>query len=236
MTTLDTANKKFRQIDFLRLFRLCKGMGLVNRKRKMPIEYLRDSECKSACKRLLSLVVKEVYKDCQTHAGFSSASAYIQPELQRQLQQMIRDVFYDDYHYYGDRVGRRQVTLPVPEMTLLNSFNNFTGFGNEHVSLSFPNYIMFNYRAYNRVDRRSQPRENFYHCALDCIAFKKHWDASIVIIMDAYQKALTDVQTTNRDRQELEKKAAEQGQQRQSEAQRLFNEALVNLRNSNREA
>jgi hypothetical protein len=57
----------------------------------------------------------------------------------------------------------------------------------------------------------------------------------MAIIIDAYQKALADIQNVDKDRQELEKKAAERGPQRQSEAQRLFNEALANLRNTNRE-
>jgi len=236
MLISETVSRKFRQIDFLRLFRLCRDMGLVNRKRKMPIEYLRDGECKNACKRLLKEVLQEVYKEHQIHVGYNSATAHIPNELQRQYQQMMRDVFYNDYYTpYGGHPVRQRVVLPAPAMELLNSFYNFTGFGNRHVTLSFPNYIMFNYRMYDRNQRDRDQKESFYRCALDCIGFKKHWDDSMAIIIDAYQKALADIQNVDKDRQELEKKAAERGQQRQSEAQRLFNEALANLRNTNRE-
>ena len=32
----------YYQIDFLRLFRLCVNEGIVNKKRKMPVDYIND--------------------------------------------------------------------------------------------------------------------------------------------------------------------------------------------------
>ena len=56
----------YRQIDYLRLFRLCKNIGFINRKRKMPSEYGEDiSNARSAGKRLLRSLIKELFSDLE---------------------------------------------------------------------------------------------------------------------------------------------------------------------------
>lgn len=216
---------KFRQIDFLRLFRLCKSMGLVNRKRKMPSEYLRDGECKNACKRLIVLVAREVYKDYQIHAGYGSINIYAPHEIGQQLRQVVQDVLYPDYYGYGNNRNRTRITLSQEGSTRLNALHNFEGFGNGHVNLSFPNNFAFNYRSYNGT---SGSRDSFYRCALDCIAFKKFWEDSVALIIAAHKEAVSATQSAAKNLQELEKKAKEQEQERlqRTEAQQRFNEAL----------
>jgi hypothetical protein len=197
-------------------------MGLVSRKRKMPSEYLKDGECKNACKRLLTLIVKEVYKNHQLSIGYSGITVYTQPGICQQLREITHNVLYRDYYTTSVRV-----TLSDEAMEQLNSLSNFHDFGNGHTSLSFPNSIGFSYRGYTGTTRR----ENFYHCALDCIAFKKHWDECTAFLIEAYVEAQNKSSDVAAKLQEIEKKTKEQQRQRQSDAQRLFNEALAGRMN-----
>lgn len=57
MTNEEIQKKHIYQLDFLKLFRLCRELGLVSRCRKMPIQYDNLSNMKSSCRRLLRLVV-----------------------------------------------------------------------------------------------------------------------------------------------------------------------------------
>ena len=50
---------EYYQIDYLRLFRLCRGLGLVKGKRKVPAES-KGGE-KNACKRLMSIFIKHIF-------------------------------------------------------------------------------------------------------------------------------------------------------------------------------
>jgi len=187
----------------------------------MPSEYLRDGECKNACKRLIVLVAREVYKDYQIHAGYSSISVYAPHEIGQQLRQVVQDVLYPDYYGYGN--NRNRITLSQEGSARLNALHSFEGFGNGHVTLSFPNNFAFNYRSYNG---NSGNRDSFYRCALDCIAFKKFWEDSVALIIAAHKEAVSVTQDTAKSLQELEKKAKEQEQLQRQEAQQRFNEAL----------
>lgn len=181
---------KLRQIDFLRLFRLCKSMGLVARKRKMPTEYLRDSECKNASKRLLMLVVKDTFKDQNVHSGYSGITVSTSGPAAAEFRTIVNAVLSPNYYPNN---GRRRVQLPPAAHSRLDELSNgVPNFGNGHVSLNFPHSISFNYRSYrNDIGGR---KDSFYRCALDCIAFKRHWDESVDIIRAAYNEATRPAQ------------------------------------------
>ena len=202
MAMSNVVSMKFRQIDFLRLFRLCKSIGLVARKRKMPSEYSKDGECKNACKRLLTLVVKEVFKDHTLRPGYSSVQVYTPSETSSQLREIAQQVLYPDYY------RNRLIAMPGEVRERVIALQNFDNFGNGHISLSFPSSIAFNYRSY----ATNIAKDSFYHCALDCIAFKTYWDEQVTSILEIYKEAQRVAQNLANDRQELEKRTREQQQ------------------------
>jgi len=220
---------RFRQIDFLRLFRLCKDMGIVNRKRKLPTEYFRDIEQKNACKRLLTAVIKSVYKDYRIYIGSHSIIVNMPINVSSQLRTILEEIVYH-YSYCSQRVE-----LSEEAIRQINDLINLNEFGYAHINSGFPQNIHFRYFPHNGT------MENFYHCALDCINFKKYWDEQIVFILKVYGEAKLKANDHLKETQKKEKEKKLQRQQeelqqqeeefrelqeKKQQSQQLFNQAL----------
>lgn len=175
---------QYRQIDYLRLFRLCRNTGLIKRKRKMPNEY-KDSNQRTAGKRLIHALIKSLFPNYDTKAD----SAYYYITIPRDIGNVLTSLGSKPRSYFtnagkeGEDVLRR--------FTLIRQ--NLSG----HIFPSIPYEIKvsiinseqnsrYNLLVRNGI-RTCRPRESFYNCAINCIEYKKIWDENIPVIVDFFR-------------------------------------------------
>lgn len=166
---------KYRQIDFLRLFKICKDAGIVKRKRKMPTEYKENNE-RSAGKRLLHDLIKHLFPNYDIRTD--SAQFYI--SIPRDIYLALSGLSNKPRSYY-DNAGTEGADA-LQKYTALRQ--NFGG----HIYPRFPYEIIIsiyngdNNSKYNQLTRNgimtSRPREDYYSCATKCIEYQKLWNES----------------------------------------------------------
>jgi hypothetical protein len=186
----------YRQLDFLRLFKLARELELVKRKRKMPTSYndlsnptKAATDARSACRRLLRTVLKHLFNDrFVVTSNWSNYFVTIPKEertaltffiknmdrLRNSQQKSIREAVSSYHELSADIDGAIHPALPHQIRVRLSNISQ----RDERIRRQGSNGVY--------VARR-QPPENFYRCALACIRYKKIWDQHMGIIMAAYK-------------------------------------------------
>lgn len=248
---------KYRQIDFLRLFRLCKNLGFIKYKRKMPIECDYDKS-KITLKRLLRVLLKGLFVNI----------GVIKHHRDKYFL-MTQDNFKTAYRFI-ERLELNYIEeLGAEGLEILNSCEQLKNLSNGFVNFHIPYEIVISpvsrdtnsvYNIAQQSGATSRPSEEFYHCALACIEYKSIWDNNSKKIIEFYEKELNlieerkkqmvkeqeerreakrkellqkgveEVNIRNKRLQELEKKVKEQRSQRLSQSQIRFNEILARRR------
>jgi len=180
MSNVEINSQQYIQLDYLRLFRLCKNLNLVNRKRKMPINYaLNDiSNSRSACKRLLRTLIIYIFPD--EYKIKSDYNCYF-----IEFPYTIRyNLSYINTHY--DNLQRSQ----DPEyIEAINGYTLLCTSIREFIYPRVPYNIKISFssldnRNYYPLENRNttyiyKPDENFYKCAVACLEYKEHCDKYI---------------------------------------------------------
>lgn len=206
--------QQYRQIDFLRLFRLCRNLGLFNRKRKMPKEYNSDDlekddkNARSACRRLLRILIVHIFPDhYNIKSNFSNYFIEFPPEMRSALS-YINNAVYDlerseDKEYREAAAGYRLISSHV------------SGFVYPRIPYSIKIHFSSDQRRRYRDVRRLamgqntygdfvfKPPEDFYNCAKACLEYKEHWEKYADLL----------IKVAERHKREREKKRVEVHQQ-----------------------
>lgn len=217
----------YRQIDFLRLFRLCKELGLVQRKRKMPVDYnssnveYNDKSGRSSCRRLLRLVImdqfpEEHFKIRSNHDGY-----YI--ELPRELRQRI--------NYYYSHIERFERNTPeAARVVHLYESINIVNFEHIHVNLPYKISIIFSSPRRSLYTRK--PSEDFYQTAMDVISYRRILDENYDRLIQAIDEWPTIQARINREReQRIQERRRQQEAEEQQRMERLREQENERLRN-----
>jgi len=176
----------YLQIDFLRLFRLCKNMNIISRKRKMPIDYISDSKnfdkALVANKRLFTMFLKSLFN------GYSISnekySYYISVPYS-----MVSDITYIEKlitRITSNNTTPRQIDILQRHLNLKDGIRGhiclIRGKSLEiRVSLSS---VDASSPARNAIlkGNTNRPSQDFYRCALACIDFKNIWERDMALI------------------------------------------------------
>jgi len=197
--------QQYMQIDFLRLFRLCRSLGVAKRKRKMPTEYDGDNTATAAGRRLLkSLLEKHLFVGSKVQTQYESLRVNISRD-DRQMLNTINTLTYDT---------RLRQACGDMGANAVEKYNQLAT-GTSYVAPYLPYEIKV--CAINRSNTMGgyRPSEKFYECALDCIEFKELWDTNIQSLRDFY-----DFFQTKRDEIEAEQRRQREEQRRAGEEAR----------------
>jgi len=211
---VDITPQKYRQLDFLRLFRLCRSLELFNRKRKMPTEYNTDDSDKddknsrSACRRMLRALIIHVFPDGYiVKSNFNNYFVEFSIEMRNTLSYInsnlheFRRSSVDEY-----REAAEGYTL------LASSIGGF-------VYPRIPYNIKIHFaddlaRRQHRGLRRMaldgnsdgsfvwKPSESFYKCAVACLEYKEHWDKYSELLIEVVEKHKEDMKNGEKQRQQ----------------------------------
>lgn len=167
--------QQYRQIDFLRLFRLCCSLGIAKRKRKMPIEYDNEDMAIASGRRLLKLFLEK-----HIFIGW--------PKVRTQYENFCVNILLEDrlainiiaslqYHtsllnVCGDK--GREASTKYSELSVSSDF----------VLVRLPHEIKINVNGNTRNISSHRPSDNLYECALACMEYKRLWNENITVIRD----------------------------------------------------
>jgi hypothetical protein len=192
--------QQYRQLDFLRLFRLCRNLELFNRKRKMPVEYntddldKNDKNSRSACRRLLRGLVVHIFPDNYTiKSNFNNYFVEFSPEMRSALSYINGQVYNlersQDPEYREAARGYRLIAGHV------------AGFIYPRIPYSVKiHFSPDSRRRYRDVRRMAmgggnpygdyiwKPPESFYKCAKACLEYKEHWDKYSDLLMKVAER------------------------------------------------
>lgn len=166
---------QYRQLDFLRLFKLCKEMDIVKRKRKMPVES--EGNTKNAGKRLLSSLISVLFPDMKINTEGDNFRLNFSQEARDALSQLANKP-----RSYFDNAGEEGAVAFRRYETIKQSFRG-------HVIPIFPYEIRISISSNDASDKyvmlaragveTARPTENYYTCAKACIEYKNIWYENI---------------------------------------------------------
>jgi len=164
ITEISLAN--FLQLEFLKLFRLCVDLGLVKRKRKMPIDYENiETEGQTPSRRLFRLILKYVFPDCEIKGN--RTSYIITPHSTR---------YYSTWVY-----------IETEDTNITNA---------NIVRLGFENIIISRGRIdvgfCNRLNLENYPTCDLFRTAQNCLKYKEAYDEIKPLIEEASKKIEKD--------------------------------------------
>ena len=256
----DLKRLQYKQIDFLRLFRLCREMEFVRRKRKMPNQYEKTSYINSSCSKLFKTFLTGLFSESDINVdGRRSIYTIVTPEGTAERLTYIRNNI--------------NTLLKIQEYRdLVRAYNiintNNSGFITTPESYGFQHFTVTpisNSGRYSRVSASvpneylkdiSRPKEEYYRCAKVCISFKEVWNNNVGYICRTVDNNRKDIEekiskmeeemrdsirvdrsearpaTRNRleQRPELNEQIANQIQTVRRRAQSAFNQALQSRR------
>lgn len=174
---------QYRQINFLRLFRLCKNMGIIKRKRKMPNEY-KDANQKTAGKKLVHAVIKELFPNYDV----KSDSAYYYITIPKNINEVLSSLGTKPRSYFANAGAEGEEAL--------RRFGSLRQNMGGHIFPIFPYEIkvsVINTETNSRYNtlirngtRTCRPREDFYSCAKFCVEYKKLWEEHAQHLVDFF--------------------------------------------------
>lgn len=223
---IDITPQQYRQLDFLRLFRLCRNLELFNRKRKMPVEYntddvdKNDKNSRSACRRLLRALIVHIFPETYTiKSNFNNYFIEFPPEMRSALSYMNSNLYdfqrSEDPEYREAATGYRLLA------------GQLGGFVYPRIPYSIKIHFAPDQRRRYRDVRRIamggsgtgtfiwKPPESFYQCAKACLEYKEHWDK--------YAELL--VRVSERHKKEKEEAAKKKERQRSTRTTRTAQRA-----------
>jgi len=236
----------YRQIDFLRLFKLARQLGVIKRKRKMPVEYKGEDEkaytnARSACRRLLREVIKHTFPGYELNSNWNHYYVHIPDNIRRALSYLRRN--YGRLERHSDRNVRDVIAHYGLLVEHIDShiYPSFPYQINIHLSSSRRGrYRRAMRRARGRAGEETRPSENFHKCALACLEYKKLWDRYIGEIVDvaeilqkedatpkpAKKKKVAEVPNSETDIRDAIDRHRETREERVRNAQNTFDQAL----------
>jgi len=252
---------KYRQIDFLRLFRLCVNNGIIKRKRKIPTEYSSDRDVLTALKRLMRAFLKGTFID---YSIYNKRDNYLIT-----VPRVIVDAFhfierqnseyFETLGEYGSKALRKYTEAK-------RSISGFVSYANTDIRVSVVStQTTSDYRIAKSMGAKYRPPQEFYKCALAVQEFKNSWDECTSFLIEFYnkesqliqerkeqirkdmeerrakeRKRLAEVRQQEEEHKQLhiqqleklEKQAEEEHARRLANAQSLFNQALEQVQRS----
>lgn len=195
---------QYRQIDFLRLFKLCRELGVIQRKRKMPTQYDGQNYASLAISKLFKSFLTETFEDLQINAEarLHSYSINIPHETSEKLR-FINNRFQtlNVHENYADILTRFTTLMDVSNFNFIISPRDY-------------NFTLLKITAMPNVGGRfqsivanmesrvyvSRPREEYYRAAKDCLAYKAVWNEHIGHLCEF----------VDRERENIERRAQEE--------------------------
>ena len=204
MFTITTTH--YRQLDFLRLFRLARGLGLVKRKRKMPSDYtaLDDNEktqgdSRSACRRLLRMILQHVYPEFTISSNWNHYFLSFPQEHKDTLTFLLQNFRHIEASTDKETV---EAVSYYREMMLASGL----------IAVALPYQIkvrLSNIRPNTRSNSYQpiRPRESFYQCAIESIRYKELLDKCMPVIIKVVNAHKVILEEQRRLRQDIRKMA-----------------------------
>jgi len=219
---------QYRQIDFLRLFRLGKGLGYFKRKRNMPISYDSNDALK-CCKRLFrDFLVKTFPKDENFTIAANESSFMI--HFSGEYYYMF-NYFISNKEFIASLDGGKDALAKAED--LLNSGDDFIRIS---VTKLYVQPYVGNSRGY--YNDHSSPREKYYLCAKRVIEYRDQWNKNFPVIWKFYLKRTKLEQKMLKEKEEKEEKKNKELQEemkkkeikRKAKGQAAFDAVLENFR------
>lgn len=236
---------QYKQIDFLRLFKLCRELGIVQRKRKMPTQYDRSTHINSSCSKLFKSFLTGTFEDSEIRADARNNS-YVVP-LPVGAAEKLRFV-NSRLQTLRDREDCQDVVRRFRLLTDIGNLNFIRG----PLSYNFSQFLILviphtggRYQSISaNLENRSyiaRPREEYYQAAKSCLAFKALWNehvGPICSFVDRERESIEqreNAERTERERLRIaeEERAAAAQRQRQEQA-RIRREAEAQARETQR--
>jgi hypothetical protein len=226
---------KYRQIDFLRLFRLCRNIGAVKRKRKMPVEYADndDGALRGASKRLLRVLIKHLFSDFEISSSYGTYFITLPTETKSALS-FIETHSRD----YFSTVGQQGILA-------LEKYSEIRQTIGGHVVPSIPYEIKVYMKSIDRQSpfhvamqsgTKSKPAEDFSRCAEACAQYKELWDRNIPFLIDFVKEEsikekerAVEVERTRKARIKREAEEAERERKEKIKQEKIQAELLKRL-------
>ncbi|MGW8177894.1 MAG: hypothetical protein ACWGQW_03755 [bacterium] len=228
MSDINQKTLQYKQIDFLRLFRLCRERGVVRRKRKMPSQYDRASHVNSSCSKLFKSFLTGVFEDSEVQVD-NRRNQYrvMTPSGAAERLNFIngRRTFLTSVDEYRDIIRR------LDALSVANDNNGFiTGVDahgyNSFVVASTPS-ADGRYQAVvsglTNASNVTRPREEYYRCAKACLDYKARWNEHIGILcsfVDDHRQEIERRMAEQRDQAERERLASLREEERRQEERR----------------
>lgn len=239
---------KYIQLDFLRLFRLCREIGAIGRKRKVPIDYNEPKKAIHAGRRLLKILITFLFPNFQMTNRNGIYFVNVPHNIRNDF--MFINNRHEEYFNLLGEEGRNIQDLYAD----LKSHRN--GFIRSFLPSEFRIYaqsysIMSEYNIAVSNGAICRPREEFYRCAKTILEYKNIWDNNVEKIREFVERELSltnqrnaqlaETQREQRQRENaqhtaracLEQQVRVTAQTRLNNAQSLFNNALEEYRRRN---
>lgn len=159
--------QQYLQIDFLRFFRLCRSLGIVNRKRKMPAEYDDNFMAEGAGRRLLkTFLEKYLFADWpKIRVSYPGHRINVLPN-DKVIFNLIKNISYDS------------VLMALLGSEWTDAYQKYVRLGesNLYIYPYLPYEIVIYSKCSNNKTNDYRPQVRFYDCALECIKYKELWD------------------------------------------------------------
>jgi hypothetical protein len=216
---------QYRQIDFLRLFRLGKEKGYFKRKRKMPIDYpnSKDDAIK-CCRRLLRDFIAKTFPK---NEGFLVSSEI--PKFIIDCHQTgIRNIYHYFSHYRETILlldGGKEVLEKFNELTA--SRDCFLNLDQSYVNCGHNNLYVYPSPTHSNSQRSFRPIQELYPCAKEVLEYRKIWlenfpsvknffDIKDILVQKLKKKQKGHKKEEEKVCEELKRKNLEKKQQTQS--------------------
>lgn len=177
-----TETVNYYQIDFLRLFRLCVKEGIINKKRKMPINYIGDNKVDfksiSTCKRLFGLLLNNIFK------GYTINNKKL--EYVVKISEDMRNAFsylnLVSTTIVAETTTQKRIDILQRYLNLKNGIrDNIFLTNNCDIKINLTNKNYFSPMSNSSITT-NKPLVNFYHCALSCLEFREIWERDKILI------------------------------------------------------
>lgn len=229
---------QYRQIDYLRLFRLCKNLGFINRKRKMPSEYGADhSGSRNAGKRLLRALIKHLFPDLEVNSDYGAYFMVI-PRDARDALAFVGSRAQDYFDAAGESGAEALRKYTEIRQSIEGHVNPVLPYEIKIFMVSQDRNSRYNTARRNGAVRK--PQEDFYRCAKACIEFKRIWDENISFLISFAQEEVTRererAEALRREREERRRRERERIEQERAEMAERERVRLEQLRNLERQA
>lgn len=177
----------YRQIDFLRLFRLCKKMGYVKRKRKMPVQYDKQSYVHSSCSKLFKTFLTGLFEDTDIHVDtrrheytiqIPSAAAEALQFITRYKNFLLGSKKYADLMFKFEELSCNTNGFIVTPETF--SYTRFKILSAPRQTGRYGAIVENIVRSY--VGNIARPVEEYFRCATESIKYKEIWNRNATFL------------------------------------------------------